>query len=195
MKRLLVLFVLLLFSSMGYSSTCPDGSQRIQTISDDGSYFLFNECVRYDSSSSSSSSSSSVVIPKNAKASGSNWVCLNGYYRVENTCQRIPANGYHDGNSLVCKTGYELNNTKNTCRVILIVPANASKSINNYGVLNWTCNKNYYKKLNTNTCIKVPKNSTSSSLSNYFKCNTGYKKSDDKCIKKKNKLVVPSYRN
>ena len=59
----------------------------------------------------------------------------------------------------------------------------------------WTCNENYYRSMNKKTCFKVPKNSTSNSLSNYFKCNTGYKKSGDKCIKKINKLVVPSYRN
>jgi len=90
-----------------------------------------------------------IVIPKNAKASGSSWVCNNDYFRVDNTCQRIPLNSNKKGNSWACKTGYELNNTKNACRVIVIVPANASKSSNNQG---WACNTGYKKS--GNKCIK-----------------------------------------
>ena len=42
MKNILIFFVLSLFSIHGYASSCPDGSEPVKSISDDGTYFVFN---------------------------------------------------------------------------------------------------------------------------------------------------------
>ena len=42
MKKIYLLLVLILISSQSYSSTCPDGSKPIRSVSDDGSYYVFN---------------------------------------------------------------------------------------------------------------------------------------------------------
>lgn len=42
MKKIYLLLVLILISSQSYSSTCPDGSEPIRSVSDDGSYYAFN---------------------------------------------------------------------------------------------------------------------------------------------------------
>lgn len=42
MKKIYLSLVLILISSQSYSSTCPDGSEPIRSISDDGSYYVFN---------------------------------------------------------------------------------------------------------------------------------------------------------
>ena len=42
MKKIYLLLALILISSQSYSSTCPDGSEPIRSVSDDGSYYVFN---------------------------------------------------------------------------------------------------------------------------------------------------------
>ena len=42
MKNILFIFILSLYSIQGYASSCPDGSEPIKSISDDGTYFVFN---------------------------------------------------------------------------------------------------------------------------------------------------------
>ena len=42
MKKIYLLLAIILISSQSYSSTCPDGSEPIRSISDDGSYYVFN---------------------------------------------------------------------------------------------------------------------------------------------------------
>ena len=120
-------------------------------------------------------------IPANAFESGNSWLCKARYYKKGNKCLVMPANSYKKGSSWACSNGYK--KSGNSCIVEIFIPKNAKAYGNG-----WTCNSNYYKKLNTNTCIKVPKNSTSSSLSNSFKCNTGFKKSGSKCIPK---IIIP----
>lgn len=41
MKKIFLLFALLLMSSMSYASSCPDGSEPIKSVSDDGTYYIF----------------------------------------------------------------------------------------------------------------------------------------------------------
>ena len=41
MKKIYLLLALILISSQSYSSTCPDGSEPIRSVSDDGSYYVF----------------------------------------------------------------------------------------------------------------------------------------------------------
>jgi len=42
MKKILFIFVLSLYSIQGYASSCPDGSEPVRSISEDGTYFVFN---------------------------------------------------------------------------------------------------------------------------------------------------------
>jgi len=41
MKKIFLLFALLLISSMSYASSCPDGSEPTKSVSDDGTYYIF----------------------------------------------------------------------------------------------------------------------------------------------------------
>ena len=58
MKNLLLILVLSLFSTQGYTGSCPDGSDPVRSISADGTYFVF-KC-----GSSSNNSSESAAITK-----------------------------------------------------------------------------------------------------------------------------------
>ena len=42
MKKILFIFVLSLYSIQGFASSCPDGSEPVKSISEDGTYFVFN---------------------------------------------------------------------------------------------------------------------------------------------------------
>ena len=42
MKKLLLLLILSLFSIQSYAGSCPDGSEPVRSISDDGTYFVYN---------------------------------------------------------------------------------------------------------------------------------------------------------
>ena len=53
MKKLLLLLILSLFSIQGYAGSCPDGSDPVKSISDDGTYFVY-KCAA-DSKQSNSS--------------------------------------------------------------------------------------------------------------------------------------------
>ena len=41
MKKIFLLFALLLISSMSYASSCPDGREPIKSVSDDGTYYIY----------------------------------------------------------------------------------------------------------------------------------------------------------
>ena len=42
MKKILFIFILSLYSIQGLASSCPDGSEPVKSISEDGTYFVFN---------------------------------------------------------------------------------------------------------------------------------------------------------
>jgi len=42
MKKLFLLLILSFFSAQGYASSCPDGSDPVRSISEDGTYFVFS---------------------------------------------------------------------------------------------------------------------------------------------------------
>ena len=42
MKKLLLLLILSFFSAQGIAGSCPDGSEPVKSISDDGTYFVYN---------------------------------------------------------------------------------------------------------------------------------------------------------
>ena len=58
MNKLLLLLILSFFSAQGLAAGCPDGSDPVKSISDDGTYFVY-ECGGGSTENSSSSSSSS----------------------------------------------------------------------------------------------------------------------------------------
>ena len=42
MKKLFLLLILSFFSVQGFAAGCPDGSEPVKSISDDGTYFVFS---------------------------------------------------------------------------------------------------------------------------------------------------------
>ena len=66
MKKILFIFVLSLYSIQGYASSCPDGSEPVRSISEDGTYFVFN-CSEPVSTSGASSPRSSKLLPDKLK--------------------------------------------------------------------------------------------------------------------------------
>ena len=58
MKKLLLLLILSFFSAQGLAASCPDGSEPVRSISDDGTYFVYN-CGDANEQASSSSATNS----------------------------------------------------------------------------------------------------------------------------------------
>jgi hypothetical protein len=54
MKKLLLLLILSFFSTQGLAAGCPDGSEPVKSVSDDGTYFVYN-CGGQSSSSNKTS--------------------------------------------------------------------------------------------------------------------------------------------
>jgi hypothetical protein len=66
MKKLLLLLLLSFFSAQGFAGSCTDGSEPIKSISDDGTYFVFN-CAGSGNDTSSSTNSSSSASTSSSK--------------------------------------------------------------------------------------------------------------------------------
>jgi hypothetical protein len=60
MKKLFLLLTLFFFSVQSYAGSCPDGSEPVKSISDDGTYFVFN-CGGSNEQSSSATNSGSTI--------------------------------------------------------------------------------------------------------------------------------------
>ena len=58
MKNLLLLLVLSLFSIKSFAGSCPDGSEPVNSISADGTYFVFNCSSNSENASQSNNSAS-----------------------------------------------------------------------------------------------------------------------------------------
>ena len=54
-KKLFLVFTLSLFSNQSFAEGCPDGSEPVKSISDDGTYFVYN-CGGSNTANSSTSS-------------------------------------------------------------------------------------------------------------------------------------------
>ena len=83
MKKLFLLLILPFFSAQSFAGSCPDGSEPVRSISDDGTYFVYN-CGGSASTSSNTfeiqnpDSYCASVILSNDVASGKKYkVCLN----------------------------------------------------------------------------------------------------------------------
>ena len=59
MKKLLLLLILSFFSAQSFAGSCPDGSEPVKSVSDDGTYFVYN-CGGGNEQSSSSNKTSKV---------------------------------------------------------------------------------------------------------------------------------------
>ena len=66
MKKISIIIALLIMSSMSYASSCPDGSEPIKSVSEDGTYYIFtcnqgnsNDAIGNENTSSNNSSSES----------------------------------------------------------------------------------------------------------------------------------------
>ena len=60
MKKLLLLLILSFFSAQSFAGSCPDGSEPVKSISDDGTYFVYNCGGGNEQASSSTANSSNV---------------------------------------------------------------------------------------------------------------------------------------
>ena len=63
MKKLFLLLILSLFSTQSFAGSCPDGSEPVKSVSDDGTYFVYNCGGGGNEQSSSSSATKSNVGP------------------------------------------------------------------------------------------------------------------------------------
>ena len=61
MKKLLLLSILSVFSAQGFAAGCPDGSEPIKSVSEDGTYFVYN--CESSNTANSSASSEKVIKP------------------------------------------------------------------------------------------------------------------------------------
>jgi len=136
-------------------------------------------------------SSAIIKIPQNSHKVGNGWTCNMNYYRDNSkiSCLRVPVNSSSSRNSnyFTCNTGYD--KSGNRCvkkKTTLKIPKNAHAS-----GAGWICDYNYYRVNSKTSCLRVPVNSSSSSNSNYFTCNTGYDTSGNRCVKKKTTLKIP----
>ena len=71
MKKLFILCILSLFSIQGYAGSCPDGSDPVKSISDDGTYFVY-KCGGSAPSSSNNSSESTTITKTNNSSNNTN---------------------------------------------------------------------------------------------------------------------------
>ena len=70
MKKLLILLTLSFFSTQGFSASCPDGSEPIKSVSEDGTYFVYN-CG--STNSNSNSNAGTVKVSVQESTSSGNW--------------------------------------------------------------------------------------------------------------------------
>jgi hypothetical protein len=73
MKKLLLLLILSFFSAQGLAAGCPDGSEPVKSISDDGTYFVYN-C----GNTNSNSNAGTVKVSVQESTSTGNWFHTDG---------------------------------------------------------------------------------------------------------------------
>ena len=65
MQKLFLLLILSFFSAQGFAGSCPDGSDPVRSISQDGTYFVFN-CAGSSNNDTSSSTNTSSIASKSS---------------------------------------------------------------------------------------------------------------------------------
>ncbi len=141
--------------------------------------------------------SKTIKIPANAIQYKNSWYCKSGYKKIGGSCTKIvsntikiPANAYKSGNTWYCKSGYRKSEIVDSCIKKLNIPANAHA---NSAGSNFICNTNYYRNANGTGCLKVPENASSPYSTNYWYCNTGYKKVGNSCTEiVSNAIKIPA---
>ena len=77
MKKLFLILILSFFSAQGYAGSCPDGSEPVKSISDDGTYFVYNcgntNNKQTSSNEQTSSSNTNTIITTINPVSHSGW--------------------------------------------------------------------------------------------------------------------------
>ena len=107
---------------------------------------------------------------------------INGCLKKSNNCEIFLVNNNYANESLYNRL-IKSSSSNNK------IPANSHKS-----GTSWVCNTNYYRNNAKTACLYVPANSTSSYSSNIFKCNTGYSKSGNRCVKN-NTIPANAYKS
>ena len=82
MKKLILLLILSFFSAQSFAGSCPDGSEPVKSVSDDGTYFVYN-CGNTNSEQASSSSVTNsnagiVKVSVQESTSRGNWFSTDG---------------------------------------------------------------------------------------------------------------------
>jgi len=78
MKKLFLLLILSFFSAQSLSAGCPDGSEPVKSVSDDGTYFVYNCGGQASSSSVTNSNAGTVKVSVNESTSRGNWFPTDG---------------------------------------------------------------------------------------------------------------------
>jgi len=94
-KKLLLLLILSFFSAQSFAGSCPDGSEPVKSISDDGTYFVYNcggdsNNAKDTKTSNKASTNSSNILEGNVKASDINFP--GKFYTTEITSCNAMAN-------------------------------------------------------------------------------------------------------
>ena len=76
MRKLLIPLILSFFSAQGLAAGCPDGSEPVKSISDDGTYFVYNCGGQASSSSASNSKAGTVKVAM--KPDTGDWISSDG---------------------------------------------------------------------------------------------------------------------
>ena len=71
MKKLLILLILSFFSAQSFAGSCPDGSEPVKSVSEDGTYFVYN-C------GNTNSNSGTVKVSVQESTSSGNWFPTDG---------------------------------------------------------------------------------------------------------------------
>ena len=87
MKKLFLLLILSFFSAQSFEGSCPDGSEPVKSVSDDGTYFVFN-CGGQSSSSSVANSDFSIKAVKYESFIDTN---------TSSSCKELDKKFYRDG--------------------------------------------------------------------------------------------------
>ena len=88
MKKLFLLLILSFFSAQGYAGSCPDGSEPVKSVSDDGTYFVYNcgntNNKQTSSNEQTSSSNTNTIITTINPVSYSGWKRHDGIKGINN---------------------------------------------------------------------------------------------------------------